>query len=331
MTNKTDKKSLIQNLDYHPHYSLEMAQKRAELYTQIRQFFAKHGVMEVQTPILSQAGNTEVGIQSITAQITLDKSQTYYLHTSPEFAMKRLLAAWQIPIYQICPVFRDGELGGRHNPEFTMLEWYRPYYHLNQLAEELKDLLTKLFNYPMIFNHYRYADAFLDFVNIHPLSASCITLKAIAEDHGLFVDLGDDHQAWLDLLFSHLIEPHLGHDLPTFITDYPAQTAALAKVEIDKDGFLVAKRFELYIQGLEIANAYDELADPHILKQRFEKDNQDRIQKGLPQIPIDQRLLNACADLPPCSGIAVGLDRLLMAITQQTQIQDVIAFTTPSA
>lgn len=313
--------------DYQPTCTLDMAQKRANIYAKIRQFFAKRGVLEVQTPTLSQAGNTDIFLQSVSANVAIfDKPKTYYLHTSPEFAMKRLLATWQVPIYQICPVFRDNEIGSRHNVEFTMLEWYRPTFSLEQLTHELNDLVSELFGYPVIFDHYRYVDAFMDYVKIHPLNASCDTLKAIAQDNGIHFDMEDDHQGWLDLLFSHLVEPNLGKDLPTVIFDYPVSTASLAKTAKDQDGNTVAKRFELYINGLEIANAYDELADGQALRLRFDNDNLERKKRGLPMMPIDEHLLNACDNLPPCSGIAVGLDRLIMAITGATKIENVIAF-----
>lgn len=312
---------------YTPSCTLEMAQNRAKLYANIRQFFASRNVLEVHTPIASQAGNTDTFLQSVSANVTLnDYPTTYYLHTSPEFAMKRLLATWQVPMYQICPVFRDNEIGSRHNIEFTMLEWYRPHWSLEQLTGELNDMLSMLYGHSVIFDHYRYADAFMDFVNIHPFTASCDTLKAIALDNGIGVEMGDDHQGWLDVLFSHLVEPKLGNDLPTIIYDYPVATAALAKTSQDKEGNWVAKRFELYINGLEIANAYDELADGEALRLRFIQDNMARKKRGFAVIPMDEHLLSACDALPPCSGIAVGLDRLLMVLTGAKSIGEVIAF-----
>ena len=302
------------------------------MYATIRQFFAERQVLEVQTPVMSQAGNTDIFLQSVSSNVTVaDHPTTYYLHTSPEFAMKRLLAAWQVPMYQICPVFRDNEIGSRHNIEFTMLEWYRPNFSLDELAKETNDLVSAVLGYPVIFDHYRYVDAFMDFVKIHPFNASCDTLKAIAKDNGLNIDLGEDHQGWLDLLFSHLVEPNLGKALPTLIYDYPVATAALAKTVTDKDGNRVARRFELYINGLEIANAYDELADGQALRLRFDEDNVARKKRGLPVMPIDENLLAACDALPACSGIALGIDRLLMIKTGKTHIRDVIALPTPHA
>lgn len=317
---------------YQPTCTLQTAQARAAMYATIRQFFAEQGVLEVQTPTMSQAGNTDIFLQSVSTNVTVsDRPTTYYLHTSPEFAMKRLLAAWQVPMYQLCPVFRDNELGSRHNIEFTMLEWYRPDFSLDELAKETNDLVSAVLGYPVIFDHYRYVDAFMDFVKIHPFDASCDTLKAVANDNGLNIDLRDDHQGWLDLLFSHLVEPNLGKELPTLIYDYPVATAALAKTVTDKDGNQVARRFELYINGLEIANAYDELADGQALRSRFDQDNLERKKRGLPVMPIDENLLQACDDLPACSGIALGLDRLLMIKTGKSRIRDVIALPVDNA
>ncbi|WP_426242661.1 EF-P lysine aminoacylase EpmA [Psychrobacter sp. TWP2-1-2] len=324
---------------YVPTMTLAMAQQRAQLMSTIRQFFATHQVLEVQTPLLSQAGNTDTFLQSVAAQVTYqDKPCTYYLHTSPEFAMKRLLASWQVPIYQICSVFRDNEIGVRHNIEFTMLEWYQPNYSLDDMAAELGELLAALYGHSVVMSHYRYVDAFMDFVGIHPLTASLDALQAVAEDKGLTgFDFNSDldntedgeadiRQSWLDLLFSHAVEPNLGHDLPTLIIEYPPATAALAKTAVDKEGNTVAKRFELYINGIEIANAYDELADGQALRERFERDNQLRKRHNLPQMPIDEHLLAASDALIPCSGIAVGIDRLLMVITGANSLEDVISF-----
>ena len=215
-----------------------------------------------------------------------------------------------------------------------MLEWYQPNYTLEDMADELNELLEVLYGCPIVLTHYRYVDAFMDFVGIHPLTASLSTLKAVAEDQGLtgfdFNDANDSEdnrrQSWLDLLFSHAVEPYLGHDLPTLIIEYPPATAALAKTALDKYGNKIAKRFELYINGVEIANAYDELADGQALRARFEQDNQLRARHNLPQMPIDEHLLAASDDLIPCSGIAVGIDRLLMVITGATGLKEVISF-----
>ncbi len=313
---------------YAPSMSLEMAVKRAKMLAQIRQFFAERQVLEVQTPLMSQAGNTDVFVPSISTNITVaDKPKTYYLHTSPEFAMKRMLASWKVAIYQICPVFRDNEVGRRHNSEFTMLEWYRPGFELEALAAELSDLLAAVYGQPQAMVEYSYRQAFMDYVGLNPLTASLESLIEVADEHGFAgLDLGEDRQGWLDVLFSHLVEPNLGFQSPTLITDYPPATAALAKIEKDEAGNDVAKRFELYIKGIEIANAYDELADSQALAERFEQDNVERAQRGLAVMPIDNNLVVACDDLPECSGIALGVDRLLMVLTDSKRIDQVIGF-----
>lgn len=317
---------------YQPTLSLINAQKKATFLRKIREFFYQRHIMEVTTPILSNHGNTDIFIESVSANFhDHGQAKTGYLHTSPEFAMKRLLASYQVPIYQLCQVFRDNEKGRRHNIEFTMLEWYRPKFDLDMLADELQDLLTVVFDQPMALIKLSYSEAFVNTAHIHPLSASIDTLKECALSHGITLDMGDDHQGWLDLLFSHIVEPTLGVDMPTLITDYPPATASLAKMTTDTKGYQVAKRFELYINGVEIANAYDELADGDTLRARFEQDNQQRTLLGLPQMPIDERLLQACDELPECSGIALGVDRLFMMVADLDDISQTIAIMTDQA
>ncbi len=318
--------------NYQPTLTLAHAKQKAEFLRQIREFFYARDVLEVTTPILSNHGNTDVFIESVQVNFHhAGQAKTGYLHTSPEFAMKRLLATYQVPMYQLCQVFRDNEKGHKHNIEFTMLEWYRPDFDLEMLSNELQDLISILLNQEIQFHHLTYSQAFIDALGIHPLSASITTLKNTAISHGIALDMGDDHQGWLDLLFSHLVEPTLGFGTPTLITDYPPATASLAKMSVDADGHQVAKRFELYINGIEIANAYDELADGKALRQRFEQDNAQRTALGLPIMPIDEHLLAACDDLPECSGIALGVDRLFMVVSGLTDISQSIAIMTEQA
>lgn len=320
------------NHDHRPSMSLDIAIQKAQMLADIRAFFSKKGVLEITTPILSHAGNTDVFIQSVSAQFCHQgQAKTGYLHTSPEFAMKRVLADYQIPIYQICQVFRDNEKGHKHNIEFTMLEWYRPNFTLDNLADELGELLSITLGKSLPFKRYRYAQAFMDTLGIHPFDADIATLKATALRHNIRLDMGNDKQGWLDLLFSHLIEPKLGFDLPTLITDYPVATASLAKIATDDDGFDVAKRFELYINGLEIANAYDELINGDELLARFLQDNTERKNLGLPTMPIDMNLIHACDKLPPCSGIALGIDRLFMVREKLNDISQAVMFITDKA
>lgn len=313
-----------------PTCSIEALKARAQLYRTIRKFFAQRDVMEVETPIVSQAGVTDVHLASVQAQRHIEgRVQQQYLQTSPEFAMKRLLAAGSGPIYQICKVFRDDEHGRKHNSEFTMLEWYRPGLDLRELMHETAALLNVCLAHrfdeirPLVLS---YKHAFQDRLDINPLQATLAQLKQTAQRVGLTLDLGDDRLAYMDLLFSHFVEPSLGFDTPIFLTDFPPEMASLAKVRLDEDGEEVAARFEVYIEGLELANAYDELLDASVLRARFEADNQERDKLGLQVMPLDENLLAALAHMPECSGIALGIDRLLMVATQKLNIEQVIAF-----
>ncbi|MFG0589299.1 EF-P lysine aminoacylase EpmA [Acinetobacter sp. YQ_14] len=315
---------------YQPTCSIDALKARAAMYQKIRQFFAERGVLEVETPILSQAGVTDVHLASVQVQRHIyGKLNTQYLQTSPEFPMKRLLASGSGAIYQICKVFRDDEHGRKHNSEFTMLEWYRPALDLKGLMHETADLLGLCLSHR--FGEVRpyllsYKHAFQDRLEINPLQASLEQLKSVANRVGLNLDLGDDRLAYMDLLFSHFVEPSLGFDGPVFLTDFPPEMASLAKVKQDEDGELVAARFEVYIEGLELANAYDELLDADVLAARFEADNTERLKQGLPTIPTDQNLLAALPNMPECSGIALGIDRLLMVSMNKMKIDQVIAF-----
>ncbi|WP_288491256.1 EF-P lysine aminoacylase EpmA [uncultured Acinetobacter sp.] len=313
-----------------PTCSIEALKARAQLYRTIREFFAQRNVMEVETPIVSQAGVTDVHLASVQVQRHIEgRMQQQYLQTSPEFAMKRLLAAGSGPIYQICKVFRDDEHGRKHNSEFTMLEWYRPGLNLRELMHETAALLNVCLAHrfdeirPLVLS---YKHAFQDRLDINPLQATLAQLKQTAQRVGLTLDLGDDRLAYMDLLFSHFVEPSLGFDTPIFLTDFPPEMASLAKVRLDEDGEEVAARFEVYIEGLELANAYDELLDASVLRARFEADNQERDKLGLQVMPLDENLLAALAHMPECSGIALGIDRLLMVATQKLNIEQVIAF-----
>ncbi|MGQ4612464.1 EF-P lysine aminoacylase EpmA [Acinetobacter junii] len=315
---------------YQPTCSLEAIKARAEMYNKIRQFFTERNVLEVETPILSQAGVTDVHLASVQVQRHIHgKLNRQYLQTSPEFPMKRLLASGSGPIYQICKVFRDDEHGRKHNSEFTMLEWYRPALDLKGLMHETADLLETCLAHrfgevrPYILS---YKHAFQDRLDLNPLQATLKQLKDTANRVGLNLDLGDDRLAYMDLLFSHFVEPSLGFDAPVFLTDFPPEMASLAKVKQDEDGELVAARFEVYIEGLELANAYDELLDAEVLAARFEADNHERALQGLPVIPTDQYLLSALPHMPECSGIALGIDRLLMVVMNKMKIDQVIAF-----
>lgn len=317
-------------MDFQPTCDLDALKARAQMYARIRQFFAEREVMEVETPLLSSAAVTDVHLASVSAQRHVSgQKQTHYLHTSPEFAMKRLLANGSGAIYQICKVFRDDEHGRRHNSEFSMLEWYRPGFSLKDLMFETTDLLNLCLQdrfeqvRPVLFS---YKHAFQDRLDLNPLRATLKELKDCAYRVGLNIDLGHDRLAYMDLLFSHMVEPSLGFDSPVFLTDFPPEMASLAKVRTDEEGETVAARFEVYIEGVELANAYDELIDAEVLRQRFVADNQARLVQGLAEMPIDERLLAALPHVPACSGIALGLDRLLMVAMNRLKLEQVMAF-----
>lgn len=318
------------SIDFKPTCDIQALKARAKLYRQIRQFFIERDVLEVETPILSQAGVTDVHLASVQAQRHVHgKKQTHYLQTSPEFAMKRLLASGSGAIYQICKVFRDDEHGRKHNSEFTMLEWYRPQFSLKDLMLEVTDLLNVVLAerfgevLPTVLS---YKHAFIDRLDLNPLQATLQQLKDAAQRVGLNLDLGDDRLAYIDLLFSHMVEPSLGFDTPVFLTDFPPELASLAKTKLDEDGELVAARFELYIEGLELANAYDELIDAEVLRSRFQADNAEREKVGLYVMPIDEYLLAALPNMSECAGIALGVDRLLMVVMNQMKLERVITF-----
>ncbi|WP_151803069.1 EF-P lysine aminoacylase EpmA [Acinetobacter guillouiae] len=318
------------SIDFKPTCDIQALKARAKLYRQIRQFFIERDVLEVETPILSQAGVTDVHLASVQAQRHLHgKKQTHYLQTSPEFAMKRLLASGSGAIYQICKVFRDDEHGRKHNSEFTMLEWYRPQFSLKDLMLEVTDLLNVVL--AERFGEVRptvlsYKHAFIDRLDLNPMQATLQQLKDAAHRVGLNLDLGDDRLAYIDLLFSHMVEPSLGFDTPVFLTDFPPELASLAKTKLDEDGEFVAARFELYIEGLELANAYDELIDAEVLRSRFQADNAEREKLGLYVMPIDEYLLAALPNMSECAGIALGIDRLLMVVMNQMKLEKVITF-----
>lgn len=317
------------NPPWQPSCSLAQLKARAELYAQIRAFFMARDVLEVETPQVSVAGATDPLLASVPVSLRKDLPDipsTYYLQTSPEFAMKRLLAAGSGPIYQICKTFRDGESGKRHNPEFTMLEWYRPGFDLEALMTEVADLVQTTCGVSEI-SSITYEDAFLHYLDIDPfgISEQDLASKAqrIANYDGPLLARDD----YLNMLLGMVIEPELGKSGPCFLTEYPASQASLAQTKLNARGYLVAERFELYINGLEIANGYFELTDPQEQRRRFESDNHARKEMALPEIPLDENLLAALEyGMPSCAGVALGLDRLLMIQQEVDRIDAVLSF-----
>ena len=317
--------------DWRPTARLEVLAARARVLTAIRGFFAEAGVLEVETPALSFAGSTDPALASLATTYTgpvAPRGATLWLHTSPEFAMKRLLAAGSGPIWQLCRVFRDGERGSRHNPEFSLLEWYRPGVALEALIDEVTGLLRHVLGARLPEERLTYARVFARAFGIDPHRATIETLRAAAVRAGIAgadrLDL-PDRDAWLDLLITHGVEPALGADGITVVHDYPPSQAALARVREGEPR--VAERFEVYLRGVELANGFHELADAAEQRRRFEADNARRRSTGLPEMPIDGRLLAALeAGLPDCCGVALGVDRLVMLATGAQHIDEVIAF-----
>jgi len=312
--------------DWRPSASLDTLRLRARLLMQTRAFFHALDVWEVETPALSQAATPDPHINSFTLASPTGRASPRYLHSSPEFPMKRLLAAGAGSIYQLCKVFREAEKGRRHNPEFTLLEWYRIGFDHHALMHEVDVLLRELVSEHLLLGetqYFSYQSALQNFIGVDPFDVDLTALQTCARRHGLDVrGLGDDRDAWLDLLVSHVLEPALPCDCPVFIYDYPASQAALAQLRGN-----VAERFELYLNGMELANGFHELADATEQRQRFEAENLLRQQRGLPSMPLDEHLLAALAQgLPDCAGVALGFDRLLMLVAGKTQIADVLSF-----
>lgn len=294
------------------------------MLSNIRGFFAEREVLEVDTPALSHHGVTDRYMRSMTADIDCS-AEKGFLQTSPEYAMKRLLAAGSGSIYQICKAFRQDEVGAKHNPEFTMLEWYRLGFDHFQLMDDVFGLVTEVLG-PKQRQDFTYQQVFIDYLGIDSLSIKDDELEQFARSNlgSLPEDLERDD--FLSLLFEDKIERQLGKQgVVSFIYDYPASQAALARIsETDPR---VAHRFELYIEGVELANGFYELADSEQQLARFKADNQWRKCNNLPEIAIDQRFIAALEHgLPECSGVALGLDRLLMIKLNTKDIQEVIAF-----
>lgn len=305
-----------------------MLKKRAELLKKVRHFFDARGVLEVNTPLLAPAGSTDPWLDSFVTQLEGGSApcQQLYLQTSPEFYMKRLLAAGSGCIYQLGPCFRNGELSQRHNPEFFMLEWYRLGWNLAELEAECCALVDELLG-AASYQRMTYRQAFLDFVGLDPFAASLAELRqACVEVSGIDADLLD-RDGCLDLLLSHELEPALKTLERVVLYEFPASQAALAQIHQDAYGNSVASRFELYINGLELANAYQELTSASEQAARFAADNAQRRALGKPEVTADIKLIAALEKgLPDCSGIALGFDRLIMLAVGAASLDEVQTF-----
>lgn len=312
---------------WRPTASLDAIRLRAEILAKIRAFFAARSVLEVETPILSSAPVTDVHLKALSCSYRgpgAADGRTLYLQTSPEYAMKRLLADGSGPIYQICRAIRDGEAGTRHNPEFSILEWYRPGWDHHRLMDEMDELLGEVLG-SRCAERLTYSETFDRYAGIDAIATSDEELRSRIGDLGVANPNDLSRDDLLDLILTHVIETRLGHCQPTFIYDYPASQAALAKV---RDGEpALAERFEVFVEGLELANGYHELVNSTEQRRRFENDLEMRRRAGLPQVPIDQRLLAALEHgLPECAGVALGIDRMVMLAAGTRDLADVLAF-----
>jgi len=329
--------------DWRPSASPERLRQRAALLQRARDFFAVRALTEVDTPVVVNAPVSDVHIDSATVRLSAAPAARaaappLYLHTSPEYAMKRLLAAGSGDIYQICHVVRGFECGRLHNPEFTLIEWYRIGFSLTGLMDEVEALVRALLGAraPATSERISYRDAFLRELGLDPLNAPETALAQAAQPLALggaaatsATAGGMSRDDWLELLMGSIVGPRLGRGTFTFVHSYPASQAALAR--LDPADPRVARRFELYCAGIELANGFHELASAAEQRARFEADNVQRRRLGLPVSPLDERLLAALTELPDCAGVALGFDRTLMLAVAAASLEEVLPFPTARA
>ena len=312
--------------DWQPSAPLDNLRRRAQIINSIRSFFAEREVLEVETPTLSSVAVSDPHLFPFATDYVPEgggRAQTLYLHTSPEYPMKRLLAAGSGCIWQLCRVYRNGETGSRHNPEFSMLEWYRLGFDHHQLMDEVDDLVDAVLRCGRS-RRVTYAALFHEHLGVDIHACEDAELARLGLSHCDF--RGDlDRDGWLNLLFSHCIEPRLLQ--PTMVYAFPSSQAALARVVEGDDSVPSAARFELFIKGMELANGYFELTDAAEQARRFAADQQQRELFQRPVLPTDQRLIGALQHgMPECAGVALGVDRLVMLALDAHSIDEVIAF-----
>ncbi|RUO73775.1 elongation factor P--(R)-beta-lysine ligase [Idiomarina seosinensis] len=315
--------------------TLDTLRYRAKLMGQVRQFFEQRDVLEVDTPTLARAGVTDLYLENLTSRLAAGadgQPMTLHLQTSPEFALKRLIAQHHIDVYQLSHVFRDDEIGRFHNPEFSLLEWYRLGLDTQQLIQEISELLTETTAAPPV-QALSYQQAFIHYCEADPLTAdgiAAIHQQLLArDDTQQWMQQESDTDTILQVAFNLLVEPRLDEKTPIAITNFPASQAALA--QLSEDDPRVAHRFEIYYQGVELANGYKELTDATAQQQRFEHDNRRRQEQGKPVKQLDFALIEALKHgLPDCSGVALGFDRLLMIALGAKHIKEVLPFSIES-
>lgn len=323
MNDKSQEEGL--NVPWRMNISPDNLRRRAAIFAHIRDFFAQRDVVEVDVPVLSQYGVTDPHLSNFVTPFTSGTTITpLYLQTSPEYGMKRMLASGSGCIYSMGKAFRHEGAGRQHNPEFTMLEWYRIGYDDQALMQEVDALLQGVLN-TQVADKMTYHEAFVQYADIdinHASKDDLIAALAIDTHYDLSAE---SIEHILQLIFNIHIEPHIGVNRPCFVYDFPASQAALAKLKVDDPRY--AHRFEVYYQGLELANGYWELTDPQEQTQRFAKDNEQRAQLGLPETHMDTRLVAALkSGMPECAGVALGVDRLVMLALGEEHINDVLSF-----
>lgn len=317
---------------WQPSCDLKQMQKRAKMLALIRQFFAHRGLLEVETPLLCQATGTDPQLDFFSSKYYQSANEkVLFLQTSPEFAMKRLLAAGTGSIYQICKAFRNSEQGRFHNPEFTLLEWYRVGFNLHQLMDEVALLISQVLQPAWVIKKIKkisYYELFLQKTGLNALEYNPQAYKsyALAKSIPEAVALCEHNpDLWLDFIFSHKIQPTLMNDQLYLVYGYPASQASLARINVDDPR--IADRFEVFINGIELGNGFFELAEVTEQTLRFEQEIDIRKINKLTPVTKDTRFLAALkAGLPACCGVAIGLDRLLMLLTSTATIDDVLAF-----
>ncbi len=318
--------------DWQPTCAIDILRLRAQVFNSIRDFFSARAVLEVETPLLGHACGTDPQLDFFTTDyIAHPQRDKLFLQTSPEFAMKRLLAAGSGSIYQICKAFRNGESGRFHNPEFTMLEWYRVGFTLTELMDEISELIETLSQGYLSLDatqRFTYQDVFQRYTGLNSLTFSYVDYSTFALANGQSEALaicGYEHGLWLDFIFSHYIQSHLGENAVCMVYGYPVCQSSLAR--INPLNPLITDRIEVFINGIELGNGYYELTDAREQNKRFDEEIAVRLQNNRPGTVKDKHLIAAMEHgLPECSGMAIGLDRLIMALTGSLSINDVLGF-----
>ena len=323
--------------DWAPTASLDALRLRAALLDEIRSHFRERNVLEVETPALGSAAVTDVHLASLEVRtMGQPAAAPRYLQTSPEYAMKRLLAAGSGDIWQAARVFRGEEQSRRHNVEFTLVEWYRTGFTLEDLIADIDALLRRCLAGPRSaqgrplgpLHVLTHRAAFLAHAGVDPQTATVAELRTAVQHHLHHLPAGlDDRDTLLDLLLGAVVAPRLGRGEITYLVDWPASQAALARLRLSSEGLPVAARVEAYVDGLELCNGFEELTDPVEQRERFARDATRRAAAGLPLPAADERFLAALAHgLPACSGVAVGFDRVVMLAAGTDDLREVIAF-----